>query len=156
MSFTRVTPLCHLGSLREEPFFIMEIIPESLEIDEEFREKIDAALRKHGRLSRTRLLIDHLGPIVKKFKSGTQKRQYFDRQVRLLNQECIDANSFVKYRIKRGLHGGYSFTDHYLRFSQGEDYKEDKGHKALVLDSYLSEIESLIRTMRVLIRSKEN
>jgi len=102
----------------------MEIIDHSLIINEAFRECVDAALRKHWILSRTRLMIDHLDELLKPLSSGTQKRKYFDEQIKLINEEAVEALGFSKYQIFRGAKGGYSFTLQYLKMSDGEDYKE--------------------------------
>lgn len=101
-----------------------------MDIDSTFEKILDSALMKEERLSRTQLLIHHLNEYVSDMNSGTQKKEYFNLQIRRINERWSKKHGFEKYVIKRGYGGGYLFTDEYLRF-----IGKEKNHKKTVSPS---------------------
>lgn len=137
----------------------MEIEDYTKHINEKFLEYLDDGLRKHGLLTRTQILTGFVSSLIKHLKSGTKKKEFFDCQIKLINQQCLENNGFQKYKIKRGYGGGYSFTLEYLTFMRGTDQNlpvASEISRDRLIDEYMKQIETLVMIVRHLILQKGN
>lgn len=149
------------GLQREGPFFRQPMNKHTTEeINEQFRADLDSTLRSYKKLTRSYLInVVFFRRHLSKCRSLRQKKLYIDDQIRLINDECMEANGFEKYELRKGYNGGIFFTQKYLDFVVNQAYylmDEIKAEEEEVfntpLESRIERIEKLLKEIRTIIR----